>query len=273
MPSMTGPGVAVLALLALQVVMPARITRADEPVRALRPHGRRDAANTPNALMRGGFAPTAAPIPRSAPPLAPAPSAPSGPSEPVHLPKVLPSSDCRRPPPRRHLVRLALKPEAELGDVLAWVSSVTCKQFLLPGTIPANSKKVTITAPRLMTVAEAYQLFLSALDLVGLTVESDGRFLRIIETSKARTSAPFELGRADPDDDASAPAPLVTRLVRLEHVDAAHAAALLGALASAKGHIVTTPPSDLIITDSAANIERMLAALPAIDHGPDRAPE
>ena len=48
---------------------------------------------------------------------------------------------------------------------------------------------MTLVVPRTITVAEAYQLFLSALDLVGLTVEPNGRFLRIIETSGRKASA------------------------------------------------------------------------------------
>ena len=95
---------------------------------------------------------------------------------------------CRRLPPGQRLVKLNLKPDTELGDLIVWISSITCKQFLLPGTISAN-KRVTIVAPQLLSPEEAYRLFLSALDSVGLTVYPMGKFLRVIETSKAKTSA------------------------------------------------------------------------------------
>ena len=58
-------------------------------------------------------------------------------------------------------MKLNLKPDTELGDLISWISSITCKQFLLPGTIPANSKKVTVVAPELITPEEAYRLFLA----------------------------------------------------------------------------------------------------------------
>ena len=58
----------------------------------------------------------------------------------------------------------------------------------MPGTIPAGSKKVTIFSPVPITTAEAYRLFLAALDSVGLTVFPAGNFLRVIETPKAKTS-------------------------------------------------------------------------------------
>jgi hypothetical protein len=98
-------------------------------------------------------------------------------------------SSCRKLSPGKRL-KLNLKPNTELGDLVAWIASITCKAFVLPGTIPANSKTVTIVAPEPITSAEAYRLFINALDSVGLTVYSSGRFMRIIETAKVK-SAPI----------------------------------------------------------------------------------
>jgi hypothetical protein len=98
------------------------------------------------------------------------------------------ADSCRKLPPGRRIVKLNLKPDTELGDLIAWISSITCKQFVLPDTIPSSSKKVTIISPEPLTPEEAYRLFLSALESVGLTVYESGGFLRIIETSKAKTS-------------------------------------------------------------------------------------
>jgi len=66
---------------------------------------------------------------------------------------------CKKFPAGKRIVKLNLKPDTELGDLIAWISSITCRQFLLPGTIPANSKKVTVVAPELITPEEAYKLF------------------------------------------------------------------------------------------------------------------
>jgi general secretion pathway protein D len=96
---------------------------------------------------------------------------------------------CRKLPAGKRVVKLTLKPETDVADLVAWISSITCKQFVLPGTIPAASRKVTITSPQLMTPEEAYELFLAALDSVGLTVRPSDKFYVIIETSKAKTSA------------------------------------------------------------------------------------
>src|SRR5262245_28832520 len=76
---------------------------------------------------------------------------------------------CRKLPDNKRL-KLNLKPNTELVDLISWISAITCKQFVVPGTIPSHGKTVTIIAPQLITAAEAYQLFLGALDSVGLTV-------------------------------------------------------------------------------------------------------
>jgi general secretion pathway protein D len=98
-----------------------------------------------------------------------------------------PTTSCRRLPAGKRLVKLNLKPSTDVGDLLAWISTVTCKQFVLPATIAAG-KTVTIVSPQLVTPEEAYRLFLDALDAVGLTVYPAGRYLRVIEVDKAKAS-------------------------------------------------------------------------------------
>lgn len=97
-------------------------------------------------------------------------------------------STCRRLPKQARLVKLNLKPDTEVVDLVAWIASITCRQFVLPGTVTASGKQVTVHAPQLMSAEEAYALFLSALDSVGLTVQPSGRFYRIIETRSAKSS-------------------------------------------------------------------------------------
>ena len=93
---------------------------------------------------------------------------------------------CSKLPAGKRIVKLNLKPETEIADLVAWISSITCKQFVLPD-VPAAHAKVTIVAPSLITAGEAYHLFLNALDSVGLTVYPAGSFSRIVETAKVKT--------------------------------------------------------------------------------------
>jgi general secretion pathway protein D len=172
-------------------------------------------------------------------------------------------NSCKRFPSGKRIVKLNLKPDTELGDLISWISSITCKQFLLPGTIPANSKKVTIVAPELITPEEAYRLFLGALDSVGLTVQPSGSVLRIIETPNAKT-APIPLY----GEDSNVPTneSYVTRLVRVENADPNEVAQILGRLKGPQGDVIVYAPQGvLIVTDLASNITRMMAILKEID--------
>ena len=113
----------------------------------------------------------------------------------ARAPAATAGDSCRRLPEGKRL-RLNLKPNTELVDLISWISAITCKHFIIPGTIPSQGKTVTIIAPQPITAAEAYDLFLDALDSVGFTVYSSGRVLRVIETSKIRSvPIPFEIDR------------------------------------------------------------------------------
>ena len=103
-------------------------------------------------------------------------------------------TSCRKLPPGKRIVKLSLKPDTNVADLVAWISSITCRQFILPGNIPGSGKTVTIVSPQLLTPEEAYGLFLDALDSVGLTVYRQNAFYRVIESSKAiHSPIPFEV--------------------------------------------------------------------------------
>jgi general secretion pathway protein D len=172
-------------------------------------------------------------------------------------------NSCRNFPVGKRVVKLNLKPNTDLGDLIAWISSITCKQFLLPGTIPSNDKNITIVAPELITPEEAYRLFLGALDSVGLTVQPSGRVLRIIETARAKSvSIPLY------DDTSELPPSesYVTRLIRVENADPNEVAQVLARLKGEQGDVIVYAPQNaLVVTDLASNITRMMRILREID--------
>jgi general secretion pathway protein D len=229
----------------------------------------------PVRVAPGGGAPPSVNIPalrkRRDPPPAPAAAKPPAPAAATDAPAAAGTTmigekefnSCKKFPSGKRIVKLNLKPDTELGDLIAWISSITCKQFLLPGTIPANSKKVTIVAPELITPEEAYRLFLGALDSVGLTVQPSGKVLRIIETVKAK-SAPIPL--YGEDSDVPMNESYVTRLIRVENADPNEVAQVLGRLKSEQGDVIVyAPQGALIVTDLASNIQRMMTILKQID--------
>jgi hypothetical protein len=93
---------------------------------------------------------------------------------------------CKKLPDGKSTVKLKLKPESDVMDLIHWISAITCTPFIVPSTVPLQGRKVTILAPETMTVSEAYHLFYAALDAVNLNVEASGHVLRIVDTTRKR---------------------------------------------------------------------------------------
>ena len=145
----------------------------------------RDAGH--DLVARGAFVPRVVtpPVVVAPPPAPPVPSTPST-SQPV---TDLGFNTCQKIPRGKRVVKLNLKPEVELPELVAWISSVTCKSFVLPGSLSAGGKKITFVTQGAMTRDEAYAVFLSAIDSIGLTVERRAGYYMIIESSKAKMSS------------------------------------------------------------------------------------
>jgi general secretion pathway protein D len=250
----------------------------------------------PHVLAQAPAAPTPPPTPASGPPsprpttptprrrpTRPAPAAPtrvtppipviSGPATATPAPGGAPaagSSDfpgekefnqCKKIPPGR-TIKLNLKPETEISDLIGTISSITCTPFLVSSLVSLSGKKVTVIAPEAMTAGEAYRLFYAALDSVNLTVEPSGKFLRIVDTAAAKGSKLpyYGEGQAIPNDKR-----FITKMVRVENLDAADLVAnVLSKIKGPAGDIVAYR-SSLIITDTAENIERLLQVIKDFD--------
>jgi general secretion pathway protein D len=209
-------------------------------------------------------APGASPAP-APPPAAPAPAPAAGPAKPgtpgvVELPGEKEFNSCKKLPPGKRIVKLNLKPETDVIDLIGWISSITCSQFLV--SIPLQGKKVTVIAPQLITPEEAYRLFYAALESVGLTVEPSGKFLRIVESSRARfTTLPFVGANEHVPHDKR----YVTKLVRVSYLDTNDLTnAVLNRLKSESGDIISYR-SSLIISDQAENIDRLVSIIKQFD--------
>jgi general secretion pathway protein D len=86
---------------------------------------------------------------------------------------------CKKLPPGKN-IKLNLKPDTEIADLIALVSRITCTPFLVPSAVQMTGKKVTVLSPPAMTVAETERLLYAALDSVGLTAQPSGKLVRIV---------------------------------------------------------------------------------------------
>jgi general secretion pathway protein D len=158
-------------------------------------------------------------------------------------------------------IRVTLKPEATLEDLVAWVMGFSCKNFVYGTGAGARSQKVTLVTPAEMSAADAYRLFLSSLSVMGLTVVPRGKALEIVEQSRAG-DAPLEIVDGTPG---STHMP-VRVVIKPRVVALADLALVLGSLKSQHGQIVTVTGANLLlVTDNGETIARMLEVLPMID--------
>ncbi|MFK8000354.1 MAG: type II secretion system secretin GspD [Polyangiales bacterium] len=151
--------------------------------------------------------------------------------------------------------------DADLPDLVRLISTITGKRFILPGKL--RSIKATVYAPTKVSVAEAYNAFLSILDVNGMTVVPSGRYLKIQDSANIENQ-PIPLytgGSPTPVADR-----FITRLHQLTNLSAEDAATLLGRFKSSAGSVTAYAPSNtLIITDTGRQIRRMLRLLENID--------
>jgi len=195
----------------------------------------------------------------AATPAAPAAAAAAG-SAAATLPGEKEFNSCKKLPAGKRIVRLNLKPDTEVMDLIGWISSITCTQFIV--SVPVAGKKLTIISPQLITPEEAYRLFFSALDSLGLTVEPTGKFLRVVENAKARfTPLPI----VGPNQSAPPDRRYVTKLVRVQYLDALDFTNnVLNRIKTETGDIIAYR-SSLIITDQSESIERMVEIIKQFD--------
>ena len=148
----------------------------------------------------------------------------------------------------------------ELADLIQTISELTGENFLYDETVKG---KVTIVSPESMTLNEAYQLFLTVLNVKGYAVVPSGKINKIVALKDAKSSnlPTYVNGRSRTGEQ------IITRVFRLKHLDAAIIGpTVLIPLVPTTANVAAYPPTNsLIITDTAANIERLAKIIRELD--------
>lgn len=152
--------------------------------------------------------------------------------------------------------------DADLPDLVRLISQITGKRFILPSK--SRSIKATVYAPTKVTAAEAYQAFLSILELNGMALVPSGSYLKIVESGRVE-GRPIPL-YTEESNDVPRGDRFVTRLHHVRNISAEDASQLLERFKSGDGSLTAYAPTNtLIITDTGTNMRRMLRILRAID--------
>ncbi len=150
--------------------------------------------------------------------------------------------------------------DADLIELVKIIGNITGRAFILGSKAPRI--KATVYAPTKITAAEAYQVFLSVLQINGLTVVPSGRYLKVLPLGGATTqNTPIINQGRVPEGDM-----IVTRLHHLKHVSAEELTPVLDRFKSPEGDITIYAPTNLmIITDYGISIRRLMKLVEVLD--------
>jgi general secretion pathway protein D len=202
------------------------------------------------------------------PPPPPAPAAGPGGTTPPAPATPAPDADdgdlykCKKYPPNAK-IRVTLKPETDVKDLVTWAMGFTCRNFIYGNAITGRSQKVTIIAPTQMSPADAYRLFLVSLQSLGLTLVPKGNTIEIVESPKAQQMPlpMYKSGKATPSTDQ-----IVRAVFRPEYVSPEDLATVLGTLVSPHGKVQPLAKSGVVlVTDYGTHIDRMVDLLREVD--------
>lgn len=151
--------------------------------------------------------------------------------------------------------------DVELSAVIDTISRATGKNFIYDDRVRG---RVTVVSPTRISVAQAYAVFESVLNVKGFTtVDGPGGSIKIVPVRDAKESAINTVPGPTPTPDVDT---FVTRLIPLKYIDADAISNSLKPLVSKDAALLPYPPTNtIILTDSASNIRRILSILAAID--------
>lgn len=150
-----------------------------------------------------------------------------------------------------NLVRIDFE-NVDIQAMVRFISKITGKNFIIDDNVRG---RVSIVTPDRVSVEQAYQIFLSVLNLKGYTAVQAGPAIKIIPTKDAR-NVPLPLvtpGYKTPEGEL-----FVTDVIQLHYVDSQDLAGLLQNMMSQDGLIAAYPTTNsIILIDTAANISRL----------------
>ncbi|MDH3273646.1 MAG: type II secretion system secretin GspD [Gammaproteobacteria bacterium] len=152
--------------------------------------------------------------------------------------------------------------EADIRQIVEAVGEVTQKNFIID---PRVNAKVTMLSSTPMTPDAFYEAFLSILQVHGYIAVTSGDLIKIVPDATARQYAgPLGTSSSAGADD------IVTQVVQVNNVGAAQLVPILRPLIPQYGHLAAHPGSNmLIISDRAANVNRMITIVRRIDQSSD----
>ncbi len=153
--------------------------------------------------------------------------------------------------------------DADIQQIIEAVGAVTGKNFIIDPRVKAQ---VTMVSSTPMSADAFYEAFLSILQVYGYVAVPSGSVIKILPDANARQLPGWE-GAAENNRRAD---DIITQVVLVENVAAAQLVPILRPLIPQYGHLAAHPASNmLIISDRAANVDRITSIIRRIDKSSD----
>lgn len=152
--------------------------------------------------------------------------------------------------------------DVELPVITKFISEITKKNFVFDERVKG---KITIIAPSKLNIDEAFNLFVSVLELKGFTMMPSGtETFKIINSSDAKQKGILIAGDRQPVNET-----YIARIINLKYVSSDDALKFIQPIVSKDGHVSSFGPGNLmLVIDSGVNIEKILKIAESIDQQP-----
>ena len=153
--------------------------------------------------------------------------------------------------------------DADIQQIIEAVGEITGKNFIIDPRVKAQ---VTMVSSTPMSADAFYEAFLSILQVYGFVAVPSGGIIKILPDANARQLPGWEgdAGGSRRADD------IVTQVVPVTNISAAQLVPILRPLIPQYGHLAAYPASNmLIISDRAANVDRIVSIIRRIDQSSD----
>ena len=148
----------------------------------------------------------------------------------------------------------------DINVLVKFISEMTGKNFVVDQRVKG---KVTIISPSKISVAEAYRVFESVLEVHGYTTVKAGKIIKIVPAPDARSK---NIETRLREESGVAEDKVVTQLIPLKYANPSEVKKLLSPLVSKSSVILDYPPTNmLIVTDVYSNIKRLQKIVETID--------
>lgn len=153
----------------------------------------------------------------------------------------------------------------DLQTFIKFISELTGKNFVIDEKVQG---KITVISPTKISVDEAYQVFLTVLDMKNFTAVAENKVIKIFPSRDAKQSniSVVTEEKKLPDEEN-----FETRVLTLKYVGATELSRLISPLISKDGSSIPYPSANaLIITDIKSNMGKLLSLIEELDKEPPK---